>query len=172
MLASTKHQHESATGIYMFPPSRNFLPPPSPSHPTRLSQSPGLSSLSYSKFALAPYFTYGNVSFHVTVSIHPTLSCLPLHHVHKSVLYVCVSTHQDHFSRFHIYALVYNIFLFLNYFTYHKLLDDRNSRRQYVSFPHPPSQGPSSHQHLVWSSGQVWGLDPPSVGSAPHLGAC
>ena len=28
----------------------------------------------YSKFPLAIYFTYGNVSFHVTLSIHLTLS--------------------------------------------------------------------------------------------------
>ena len=28
----------------------------------------------YSKFPLAVYFTYGNVSFHVTLSIHLTLS--------------------------------------------------------------------------------------------------
>ena len=29
----------------------------------------------YSKFLLAIYFTYGNVSFHVTLSIHLTLFC-------------------------------------------------------------------------------------------------
>ena len=32
---------------------------------------------SYSKIPLAVYFTYGNVSFHVTLSIHSTLSFLP-----------------------------------------------------------------------------------------------
>ena len=33
----------------------------------------------YSKFPLAIYFTYGNVSFHITLSIHLTLSCpLPM----------------------------------------------------------------------------------------------
>ena len=31
---------------------------------------------SYSKFPLAVYFTYGNVSFHVTLFIHPILSFL------------------------------------------------------------------------------------------------
>ena len=30
----------------------------------------------YSKFPLAIYFTYSNVSFHVTLAIHLTLSCL------------------------------------------------------------------------------------------------
>ena len=36
---------------------------------------------SYSKFTLAVYFTYGNVCFHVTLTIHPTLSlkeCSPI----------------------------------------------------------------------------------------------
>ena len=42
-----------------------------------------------SKFPLAIYFTYGNVSFHVTHSIHLTLSSPP--HVHKSIHYVCFS---------------------------------------------------------------------------------
>ena len=32
---------------------------------------------SYSEFPLAIYFTYGSVSFHVTLSIHLTLSILP-----------------------------------------------------------------------------------------------
>ena len=43
---------------------------------------------SYSKFPLAIYFAYGNVSFHVTLSIHFTLSS-PLPIVHMSILYVC-----------------------------------------------------------------------------------
>ena len=43
---------------------------------------------SCSKFLLAIYFAYGNVSFHVTLSIHFTLSS-PLPNVHMSILYVC-----------------------------------------------------------------------------------
>ena len=39
----------------------------------------------YSKFPLAIYFTYSNVSFHVILSIHLTLS------PNKSILYVCFS---------------------------------------------------------------------------------
>ena len=46
---------------------------------------------SYSKFPLALYFAYGNVSFHVTVSIHCTPSFLRCCRVHKSLLYVYVS---------------------------------------------------------------------------------
>ena len=39
------HQHKSATGIHVSPPFWNFLPSPTPSHPSRLSQSTGLSAL-------------------------------------------------------------------------------------------------------------------------------
>ena len=46
LLFSVKQQ-ESAIGIQMFPPSWTSLPSPSPSHPSRLSQSPCWSSLSY-----------------------------------------------------------------------------------------------------------------------------
>ena len=46
---------------------------------------------SYSKFPLAISFTNGDVCFHVSLSVRPTLSFLPANHVHKSVLYVCIS---------------------------------------------------------------------------------
>ena len=46
------------------PPFWNSLPSPSPSHSSMLIQSPRLSFLS--QFPLAIYFTYDNVSFHVT----------------------------------------------------------------------------------------------------------
>ena len=72
-------------------PSLLNLPPiSSPSYPSRLIQSPCLSPESYSKFPLPIYFAYGNVSFHVTLSIHLTLSS-PLPHVHTSVL--CLFLH-------------------------------------------------------------------------------
>ena len=44
MLASAIH-HESASGIHVFSPSWILLPPPTPSSPSRLSQSTALSSL-------------------------------------------------------------------------------------------------------------------------------
>ena len=64
--------------IHISPPFWTSLPSPSPSHLSRLIQSPLFEFPEpYSKFLLAIYFTYGNVSFHVTLSIHLTLS-IPL----------------------------------------------------------------------------------------------
>ena len=45
---SAKYQHESAIGTHMSPPSWTSLTFPFPSHPSRLLQSPCLSSLSHS----------------------------------------------------------------------------------------------------------------------------
>ena len=54
------HQHESATGIHMSPPSWTPLPYTSLSQPSRLSQWVEL-AVSHSKFPLTICFTYGNV---------------------------------------------------------------------------------------------------------------
>ena len=62
--SSVKPQHESAIGIHISPPSWNSLPPPFPSHSSRLTQSPfSQSPEPYSKFPLAIHFTRGSVSF-------------------------------------------------------------------------------------------------------------
>ena len=45
VLVSAIHQHESAVDIRMSPPSEASLSPPTPSHSSKLSQSPSLSSL-------------------------------------------------------------------------------------------------------------------------------
>ena len=47
LLVSALHKYESAIGIHMSPPSWMYLPPYAPPHPSRLSQSPGWSSLSH-----------------------------------------------------------------------------------------------------------------------------
>ena len=47
MLFSVKPQHESAIGVHVFPPFWTSLPSPSPSHSSRLMQSPCLSFLSH-----------------------------------------------------------------------------------------------------------------------------
>ena len=41
------HDHESAIGIHVSPPCLTSLPPPTPFQPSRMLQSPGLSSLSH-----------------------------------------------------------------------------------------------------------------------------
>ena len=62
VLISAVHQLESAVGIHMSPPSGSSLLPPTPSHPSRLSQSTRFElPASYSKFPPTIYFTYGNV---------------------------------------------------------------------------------------------------------------
>ena len=85
------YQTSTAIGLPVFPPTWTSLPPPSPSNPSRLLLSPVWVSWVKSKFPLAIYFTYSNVSFHVTLSIHCTPSFLPHSRVRKSVLYVYVS---------------------------------------------------------------------------------
>ena len=93
LLFSVKPLHESAIGTHISPPFRTSLPSSAPSKPSRLIQSPCLSFLSHTTnslvFKIAIYFPYGNVSFHVTLyTSHPLL---PSPHVHKSILYVCLS---------------------------------------------------------------------------------
>ena len=92
-LASAIHQHVSATGIHVSPPSLNSLPPPILSHPSRLLQSPGLSSLHHTANShwLPILYIVGYMLLY-SLSICHTLTFLLLTHVHKSVLYVCIST--------------------------------------------------------------------------------
>ena len=90
VLVSAIYQHESAVGIYMSSPSRTSLPPPTPSHPSRLSQSTGLTSLCPTvNFHCLSNFTCANmyVSMLLSQFIPPAPSPF-----HKSVLYVCIST--------------------------------------------------------------------------------
>ena len=51
MFISAIHQHESAIGMYMSPPSWTSFPSPTPSHPSMLAQSTGFELPAvYSKF--------------------------------------------------------------------------------------------------------------------------
>ena len=69
MLASAIHQHESATSIHMSPPSWTSLPLPTPSQPSRLSQSPGLSSLRHTAdFHGLSNFTFDKVYVSILLS--------------------------------------------------------------------------------------------------------
>ena len=86
VVVSAMKQHESATGTHMSPPSWSPLPPPTPSHPSRLSHSTGFElPASYSKSPLVIYFTYGDVYVPMLLSICPSLSSP--HCVHKSRAY-------------------------------------------------------------------------------------
>ena len=72
---------------YTYVPSLLNLPPPSLSHPSRLSQSTGSElPTPYSKFPLAICFTYGNVYASTLLSVFIPLAFL--HCVYKSVLSV------------------------------------------------------------------------------------
>ena len=90
-MVSSIYQHEWATSLHILLPYWTFLPPPSPSHPSRLSQSTSLEvPASYNKFPLAIYFTYGDVYVSMLLSqIIPTFS-FP-HCDQNSVLYVYIS---------------------------------------------------------------------------------
>ena len=79
LLFSVKPQHESGIGIHISPPFWTSLPSPASSHPSRLIEPLFKFPEPYSKFLLGIYFTYSNASFHVTLSIHLTLSsALPM----------------------------------------------------------------------------------------------
>ena len=62
--------------IYMSPNSWTSLPPPTPSHSSRLSQSTRFElPVSYSKFSRAISFSYGNVYISVLLS-HSSVNCI------------------------------------------------------------------------------------------------
>ena len=118
MLFSVKPQHESAIGIHMYPSSWNSIPISLPIPPLQVDTEPlfGFPE-SYREFPLTIYFTHGNISIHVTLSIQLTLS-YPLP---KSInlFSVCFSIatlqiFQYHLSRFNIYVLVNDIYLSLS----------------------------------------------------------
>ena len=88
------HQHESATGIHVFP-ILNPLPPPSPFHPSGSSQctSPKL-PVSCTEPGLAICFLYDII--HVLMPFSQIISPSLSHRVQKTVLYICVSFAVSH----------------------------------------------------------------------------
>ena len=69
----TIHQHESATGIHVFPHPELPPPPPSPPYPSGLSQSTCFGCLaSCIKLGLVIYFTCHNI--HVAMLFFPIIS--------------------------------------------------------------------------------------------------
>ena len=105
----------------------------------------------YSRFSLAIYFTHGSIYTSILISQFFPLSPSP--HVHMPILYISISIpalkigSSVHFSRFHIYALIYDICFSLSYFP----LYDRLSIHPYllISTPHMYSL-PSYSSLYLW----------------------
>ena len=113
------YQNESATDIHVFPildPPPSSLPIPSlwviPVH------QPQASSIVHQTWTGDSFHTWYYTCFNAILPNHPTLSLS--HRVQKTVLYISVSfavSYQGycyHLSKFHIYALVYCIGVFLS----------------------------------------------------------
>ena len=110
MFISVIYQQGTVKGIHMAPSSRASLPPLLPSHPSRISQCPILSSLSCTTNS------HGLLILHMLVYIfpcyslyYPTLSFLPtlpisisLFSLPESPLHTYKQVHQHQFSRLHI----------------------------------------------------------------------
>ena len=75
-LVSAIHPHESAMGKQVSPAF--CLPPPTPPHPSRSSQSTELSASCHRANCHCLFYTWWCTHFHVAVSIPPTPSFLPL----------------------------------------------------------------------------------------------
>ena len=106
--------------VYMCPPSRMPLPSPSPSQPAGLSQCTGFGCfVACNKFGLVIYFTYGKI--HVSMLFSQIIPPVPSLTESKSLFFTFLSLlmshiygHCYHLSKFHIYALIYCIGVFLS----------------------------------------------------------
>ena len=97
------------------PPSWILFAPPSPPHPSGLSQSTGFECpASCIKFALVIYFTYGNIC--VSKLFFQIISPLPSPTKSKSLFFIsvsllrpCIWGHRYRLSKFQINVLIYCI---------------------------------------------------------------
>ena len=113
------HEHESATGVHVFP-ILNPLPPPSPYHPSGSSQCTSPKHpVSCIEPGLAIHFLYDII--HVSMPFSQIIPPSPSPTESKRLFYTSVSLllsriqgYCYHLSKFHIYALVYRIGVFLS----------------------------------------------------------
>ena len=108
------HQHESATGIHVFP-ILNPLPLPSPYHPSGSSQCASPEHpVSCIKPGLAFRFTYDIIHVSMPFSQIIPPSSKRLFYTPVSLLLSRIQGYNYHLSKFHIYALVYCTGVFLS----------------------------------------------------------
>ena len=113
------HQHEPATGVHMFQ-SWTPLPPPSPYHPSGSSQSTSPKHpVTCFEHRLVIRFIYDII--HVSMPFSQITPPSPSPTESKRLFYTSVSLllsliqdYRYHLSKFHIYALVYYIGVFLS----------------------------------------------------------
>ena len=113
------HRHESATGVLMSPILKPH-PPPSPYRPSGSSQCTSPEHpVSCIEPGLAIHFTYDNI--HVSMPFSQIVLPSPSPTEFKRLFYTSVSLllsriqgFHYHHSKFHIYALVYCIGVFLS----------------------------------------------------------
>ena len=117
------HQHGSAMGVHVFP-ILSPLPPPSPYHPSGSSQCTSPKHLvSCIEPGLEICFLYDII--HVSMSFSQIIPPSPSPKESKRLFYTSVSLllsriqgYHYHLSKFHIYALVYCIGVFLSGFCF------------------------------------------------------
>ena len=111
------HQHESTTGLHVFP-ILIPLPPPCPYHPSGSSQCTSPEHpVSCIKPGLAIHFTYDiiHVSMPFSQIIPPSPSpteSIRLFYTSVSLLLSCIQGYHYHLSKLHICVLVYCIGVF------------------------------------------------------------
>ena len=105
--------------VYMCSPSWTLLPPPSPYHPSGSSQCTSKHPVSCVEPGLAIHFIYDiiHISMPFSLIIPPSTSPTEskrLFYTSVSLLLSHIQGYCYHLSRFHIYALVYCIGVFLS----------------------------------------------------------